>query len=502
MTLNTLDNYKTLRGKTVLLRIDLNSAFEGKKIVAGPRFDEHAKTVALLAKQGAKVVILAHQGRKGDDDFTSLKKHAEALCKLTNIKVGYSADAEVVSEKTLALVRGLKPGQVLLLDNLRYLDEETMAHPPYEHSQGKLVSALAPLADLYVNDAFSMCHRAHESIVGFPEVLASAAGPTLEHEIEAARKAREQAAHPCVYVLGGNKPKEAIGLMRHALKKVIVDKILLAGVIGELCMIARGNEVPAPTRQALKDAGHLEYLLELRDLIHKYHEFLETPFDFIVEGEDGEPQVIMLTKIHDSEKPIGDIGPKTATKFSKIIMRAKTVYMKGPPGRYEQKVFEKGTKTILEAVAKTTAYTLVGGGHSSSALKKEHIALNRFSYVSLSGGALQEFLAGKDLPGITALERSEKRFGATFGFHAAPKPKPVVEKHAHKTPAVEEIAAEEPEEKKAEKPAAKQPVKNKAKKTLVEKKAKPKAVKKAKKTKPQPAKSKPKKAAKPKKKRK
>ncbi|HII38930.1 TPA: phosphoglycerate kinase, partial [Candidatus Micrarchaeota archaeon] len=273
MTVNTLENYKPLRGKTVLLRVDLNSALDGKRIVTGPRFDEHAKTVALLARQGAKVVVLAHQGRKGGDDFTPLKKHAEALSKLTKIKIAYYADKEVVSEKTLALVRGLKPGHVLLLDNLRYLDEETMAHPPHEHAQGTLVSSLAPLADLYVNDAFSVCHRAHESTVGFPEVLASAAGPTLEQELAAARKAREQAAHPCVYVLGGNKPKEAIELMHHALKKVIVDKILLAGVIGELCMIARGNDVPAPTRQALREGGHLEHLLELRDLIHKYHEF-------------------------------------------------------------------------------------------------------------------------------------------------------------------------------------------------------------------------------------
>lgn len=452
MNVLSLDDFKNLRGKTVLLRVDLNAAIEGKTIETGPRFTAHAKTIAALAKQGAKVVVLAHQGRKGDDDFTPLKKHAELLGKLVGKKVAYVADEQVVSQKSLDAVKALKPGEILLLDNLRYLDEESMYHTPQEHSEGVLVSSLAPLADLYVDDAFSVAHRGHASVVGFPEVMPSCGGPTLIAELEGANKARDHASHPCVYVLGGNKPKEAIELMNYSLKKLIVDKILAAGVIGELLLIARGSEVPTQTREALRKAGHLEHLLELRDLIHKYHDLIETPFDFVVQDENGQPVVLTLTQLHYTEAPIGDIGPKTATKFAKAIMRAKTVYLKGPPGRYEEPAFSKGTKTILEAISKTGAYTLLGGGHSTTAAQKDHIPLDKISYVSLSGGALQSFLSGKELPGITALEHAAKKFGAKLGARYVPKPA-VIEAEAEEKPAAKAKPGKMPKSSGKPKPA-------------------------------------------------
>lgn len=428
----TLDDYKNLRGKTVLVRVDLNSPVEKGKIILNKRFEAHAKTVALLSSKGAKVVVLAHQGRLGDDDCISLRQHAALLSKTCGKKVFFEADKQVVSEKTVSAIKKLKGGQAILLENLRFLKEEAEDRKPEEHARGKMVAALAPLADLFVNDAFSNSHRSHESMVGFPAVMASCAGPVLAAEVEGALKAREHAKRPNVYVLGGSKPKDAIELMEFVLKKNITDKILTCGVIGELCLIARGNRLSSGTMSELLSHKHTDLLLPLRGLIHQYHEFIETPFDFAVD-EGGARKEFLLTSIMQHNAPIGDIGVKTSNKYSKIILKSKTVYLKGPPGKFEEKIFENGTKAILTAAANSSAYTLLGGGHSGAAAEKLGIPLSKFSFVSLSGGALEKFMQGKTLPAISALEESARTFGAKPGAKKMPAEEKVPHVPVHKT---------------------------------------------------------------------
>ncbi len=412
---NALDVFKPLRGKLVLLRVDLNSPIEKGKVQENPRFAAHAATIAGLVAKGAKVVLLAHQGRKGDKDFSSLKPHAAILGKLVGKKILFSEDPAVISQKTLASVARLKAGEIMLLDNVRYLDDEAVEKTAEEHAKSSgLVKALAPMADLFVDDAFSNAHRGHASMVGFCAVLPSAAGPVMVRELEGGLKARENAKRPSVYLLGGAKPDDVLKLMAYALRKGVVDKILTSGVIGELCLLARGSQLPASKMAELKKAGFLEALLPVRDLIHEFHEFIETPFDFAYADENGERHEVMLTHLTEAPFPTGDIGIKTSNKYSKIAARSATVYVKGPCGKYEEKPFENGTRAVFTAIGNSKAYTLVGGGHTLAAFEKFGIPASRLSHVSLGGGALLELMQGRELPAIKALELSAKKFRNKF----------------------------------------------------------------------------------------
>ncbi len=408
--LYSTDDFKPLRGKLVLVRVDLNSPLEKRRVQSNPRFVAHSQTIRDLAARGAKVVVLAHQGRKGDKDFTSLKQHSQILSKLIGKKVIFTDDPHVVSEKTLAAVEKLKAGEIMLLDNVRYLDDEAVEKTPQEHSRSALVNALAPLADLFVCDAFSNAHRSHASMVGFCVVLASAAGPVMLRELEGGLKAREHAKRPNVYLLGGAKPDDVLELMEYALRKGVVDKILTSGVIGELCLIARGNQLPASKLAELQKAGFMSALLPVRDLIHEFHEFIETPFDFAYADEKSNRCELMLTSLYSAQGPIGDIGTKTANKYAKVCGKAATVYVKGPCGKYEEKPFEQSTRRIFEAIANSSAYSLVGGGHTLQAFEKFGIPTTKLSHVSIAGGALLELMQGKELPAIKALELAARKF--------------------------------------------------------------------------------------------
>ncbi len=427
-----IDDFGSLRGALVLLRIDVNSPVDPstKKIIANPRLESHARTIALLSKKGAKVVVLAHQGRKGESDCIPLAQHAQALSKFSGVKVGFSADSHVVSEDTLEKIVALKSGQVLLLDNLRFLDEETAVKSPDELARGMLVGRLAPHAQLYVNDAFSNAHRAHASMVGFPRVLASCAGPVMLSELQGAIVAREASKRPCVYVLGGAKPEEVLGVMKYALEHERVDKILTSGVIGELCVIARGSSLSAEKMAWLKDKGYAAHLLTLREIIHRYNEFVETPFDFALKDPvTGERREVFLTVLHNETAASGDIGEKTSRKYAKIVARAKTLYVKGPCGMYEDPLFAHGTRTVFTAVANNAGATaLVAGGNTLNAFDRLGIPTNKITHRSLGGGVLLDLMQGKELPAIEALREAQKHFGTTLGYHALPEAKEVKEK--------------------------------------------------------------------------
>ncbi|MEM5766582.1 MAG: phosphoglycerate kinase [Candidatus Aenigmatarchaeota archaeon] len=403
----TLEDFD-LEGKTVILRADLNAPYnkEEKRIEDCERIREHVKTIQSLLLKKTKVIILAHQGRKGDEDFTNLDQHAKLLSKHLGREVKFVDD--VVGERALNEIKNLKEGEVLLLDNVRFLEEETEEKSPEEHAKSKLVQSLAPLANFFVQDAFSTSHRSHASVVGFALVLPNLAGEVMKREISSVKKVLQLGAN--VFVLGGAKPDDCLKIMRHFLEErpECVKKFLTCGTLGEIFLAAKGYGLGQSTEKFLKEKGVLDLIPQAKEILSKYEMKIEIPRDVAVE-EDGKRKEIGVEELpYDSM--ILDIGKKTIKNYIEIINKAKAIVVKGPAGVYEKEGFEIGTREILEAIANSKAFSLIGGGDTGLAIEKLGIEKKKFSYISLGGGALITYLSGKPMPGIEALKISYQKF--------------------------------------------------------------------------------------------
>jgi len=402
----TLDDFD-VKDKTVLVRVDFNSPVdpETKRVLSDTRIRAHGETtIKELAEKGAKVVILAHQGRPGEPDFISLQQHAEILGKILGKPVKFVDD--VYGEKAQKAIRELKSGEILVLDNVRKFPGERKKATPEEHSKSELVMNLAPLADIFVNDAFAAAHRAHASIVGFTVLLPSAAGRIMERELKALSKVLENPEKPCVYILGGAKADDSLQISKYVLDNNIADHILTGGITGHLFLVARGYNLGKPNMELLEKKELMGLVPGIKELMEKYPGKIETPVDLAVEVE-GKRKEITVEEL-PTEHPIYDIGTKTIEKYSQIISNAKSIVFSGPPGVYEKEEFLKGTKGLFEAIASSNAFSLIGGGHSVAAVHSLGLA-DKMSYISTAGGALIEFLMGKELPGVAALERAASR---------------------------------------------------------------------------------------------
>jgi len=402
----TLDDFD-LKGKTVLVRVDFNSPLDPntKKIINDKRIRAHAEaTIKELVQKGAKTVILAHQGRPGDPDFIPLNQHAELLGKALNMPVKYVDD--VVGEAAQNAIKNLKSGEVLVLGNVRSLSYEQKKGTPEEHSKTELVQNLAPLADLFVNDAFAAAHRAHVSMVGFTAVLPSAAGRIMERELKALGKVLENPEKPSVFVIGGAKGDDSLDISRYVLKNDIADYVLTGGVIGHIFLVAKGVDLGKPNMEFLEKKELMGLVPGIKELMEQYPDAIVVPDDLAMEV-NGKRQEISVDKL-PADNPILDIGTETAKKFSDIILKAKTIVVSGPVGVFENPEFKKGSQMVLEAVAASEGFSLVGGGHTVAAVEKLGLA-DKMSYVSTAGGALIEFLMGKQLPGVVALEKAAAR---------------------------------------------------------------------------------------------
>ncbi len=402
----TLDDFD-VKDKTVLVRVDFNSPVdpETKKVLSDTRIRAHGETtIKELAEKGAKVVILAHQGRPGEPDFISLEQHAEILGKILGKPVKFVDD--VYGEKAQKAIRELKSGEILVLDNVRKFPGERKKATPEEHSKSELVMNLAPLADIFVNDAFAAAHRAHASIVGFTVLLPSAAGRIMERELKALSKVLENPEKPCVYILGGAKADDSLQISKYVLDNNIADHVLTGGITGHLFLVARGYDLGKPNMELLEKKELMGLVPGIKELMEKYPGKIETPVDLAVEVE-GKRKEITVEEL-PTEHPIYDIGTKTIEKYSQIISNAKSIVFSGPPGVYEKEEFLKGTKGLFEAIASSNAFSLVGGGHSVAAVHSLGLA-DKMSYISTAGGALIEFLMGKELPGVAALEKAASR---------------------------------------------------------------------------------------------
>ncbi|MCD6371768.1 MAG: phosphoglycerate kinase [Candidatus Aenigmarchaeota archaeon] len=397
--------------KTVAARIDLNSHFSDGKLLDNERFKAHSETIKYLMEKNAKIVLLAHQGRRGEEDFTSLEQHAKLLEKYIGQEVKFAE--KIIDEKTREMIKNLKPGEVLLLNNVRYLLDEVLKSDPRFHLKSSLVQFLSPLIDFYVLDAFSVSHRAHSSIVGFALVKPMIAGKVMEKEIESKKEALKPLGIN-TWVLGGAKIDDCIKVMEFVLnnKPESVERILTGGVLANLFLLADGYEIGFGSRKFLDRKGYFGLLERAKNLLDFFRKEIILPKDVAIE-KNGERVEVDVNEV-PWEATILDIGERTIEHYSEIIEGSRTVILKGPLGVYERKGFEKGTKKILNCIGHADVYSLIGGGDTSLALKVLGIDKSLFSHVSIGGGALITFLSGEKMPGIEALKLSYQKFKKQF----------------------------------------------------------------------------------------
>jgi len=400
----SIDDYN-FKNKTALVRVDFNSPLDSnKKITDDTRIRAHAETIKELIEKEARVVILAHQGRPGSPDFSTLEQHALILSQVLHRPVGYVDD--IFGAKAKTAIKNLKPGAVLVLENVRMWPEETTKKTPKEFAESDLVTNLKPLIDVFVGDGFAVAHRGNASIVGFTEVMPSVAGKVMERELNALIRAKAAREKPCIYVMGGAKAEDAAAISDYVLSNKKADYVLTGGVIGHLFLYAKGVDIGEPNIQYLEKKDFLQYIPKIKELYTKFNDQIFTPQDFAVDF-NGKRKEIDLEDL-PTEFPIFDIGSKTVKTYSELLKNSKIIVISGPMGVYERTEFIKGTKGVFEAITKTKAFTVSGGGNTIEALEKLGLSQN-ISYISTGGGALMEFLTGKTLPGVDALIRAAKR---------------------------------------------------------------------------------------------
>ncbi len=402
----TMDDL-SFKDKVALVRVDFNSPIDPdkKEILEDTRIRAHGETtIKELSKKGAKVVVLAHQGRPSEPDFIPLKQHAKALGRILGKPVKYVND--LFGEKAQDAIKALKSGEILVLENVRTFPDERKKGSPEEHARSEFVKKLAPLVDVFVSDAFAAAHRAHVSIVGFTAVLPSVAGRIMERELKALSKAVEKPEKPCIYILGGAKADDALKISQYVLNNDIADHVLTGGVVGHLFLAAKGVDLGKPNMEFLEKNELTIFISGIKELMEKYPERIKVPVDLAVQV-DKKRKKIPVEEL-PTNHPIFDIGAETVKKYTGIINDAESIVISGPLGVFENPEFMAGTKGVLEAVAASKAFSLVGGGHTVAAV--EQLGLReKMGYVSTAGGALIEFLMGEELPGVAALKAAAMR---------------------------------------------------------------------------------------------
>ncbi len=382
-----------VKGKRVLVRCDFNVPLADGKITDETRIDGALPTIKYLMDNGAKVILCSHMGKpKGEPKpELSLAPVAKALSAKLGKDVVFAADDNVVGENAKKAVAEMAEGDVVLLENTRYRAEETKNVADFSKE-------LASLADVFVNDAFGTAHRAHCSNVGVTEYLDTAAcGYLIQKEIEFLGNAVNNPVRPLVAVLGGSKVSSKISVINNLLEKV--DTLIIGGGMAYTFMKALGKNVG----DSLLEADYIDYAKEMMEKAEKKGVKLLIPVDTVVAKEfnnDAESKVAE-SGIDDGWMGL-DIGPKTVELFSAAHKDAKTVVWNGPMGVFEMSNFAKGTNAIANVLAEIDATTIIGGGDSVAAVNQAGLG-DKMSHISTGGGASLEFLEGKDLPGIVAI---------------------------------------------------------------------------------------------------
>lgn len=401
MKLKTLRDFN-FKDKLVLIRIDINSPVVKGKVLDSPRFKESAETIKYLIKNQAKIVILAHQGRKGSSDFTSLEQHAKILSKYVKIRIKYVDD--LFGKEAKKEIFFLKQGESILLKNVRAFNDEADIK-----NKKNAYPSFCSQFDFYVNDAFSVSHRAQGSIIIPPLYLKSCIGIAFERELNALNKFHPKKGKS-VYIIGGQKVEDYLPIFNVLKNKN--NKIITAGVLANLILISQGINLGYENKWA-KDNKYNPLLSALRRLYRKYKKQIILPLDFAI----GNPDIYKAktrTEVSLEDAPfnekIWDVGPNSVETFKNSLKNTKSIFMKGPLGYSEIKHFSYSTVNLLKYISKLSkqkkVFSLLGGGHLSTTIEEYKIP-NNFSHKSTSGGALIAYISGDRLPGIIALESSK-----------------------------------------------------------------------------------------------
>ncbi len=398
----TLDDFP-IDNQRILVRVDINSPMDPDgKILDDKRFRGHLPTLRDL--EDARVVLMAHQSRAGKKDFTTLEAHARRFTQLLHREVTYVDD--IFGSHARESIKAMKPGEVILLENTRFYSEENINRPPEDHAKSHMVKQLYPLFDFFVNDAFAVSHRSHLSVVGFTEVLPSAAGRLMEKEIESLDMGVRGNEHPSIFVLGGTKADDSIKVIQNVFNRGGVDQVLVTGVVATVFQMAAGINVGEKNREFVAGLDYSELASIAKDLLEKNPGKIVVPQDVALD-KDGERLDVAMEKV-PSDLQIADIGLETIVDFSKKIKEAKIVVLNGTAGIFEKEKFALGTAEILKA-ATESGFSIAGGGHTSAAIEQLGLE-SKFSHVSTGGGASISYLSGDLLPGIEALKKAAQRY--------------------------------------------------------------------------------------------
>ena len=405
----TLDDVH-VDGKTVLLRVDINSPLDPatKTFLDDTRIRAILPTLQKLVK--AKVIIMAHQSRPGKDDFTSTLGHARELGRLLGRQVKWVAD--IHGEKAMAAIEELESGDLLMLNNIRMDEEEVSVQGDMNAmAESQLVQRLSSVADLYVNDAFACAHRSTPSIVGFSSMLPCVAGELMGNELRKLDMALEAPKRPCLAVLGGIKVDDSIQVAENMLRNGIADALWPTGGVANLLLDLAGFDIGEPNRAFLKkelDKNWIDTLQRAKGLIEDYGNKIHLPVDLAANIEGN--RVDIPLKDFPIEAPFHDLGISSILHLSAAIKQAGTIILNGQAGVFENTDFALGTVEMLNACAESPGYAVMGGGHTATLVSKRGLA-NRMGHVSTGGGACLDYIAGRPLPGVVSLEQSAVAFG-------------------------------------------------------------------------------------------
>ena len=395
--LRTIDSLGDLSGKTVLVRSDFNVPLKDGVITDDGRIRAALPTIKRLLDAGAAVIVAAHLGRPGgkvNPDY-SLAPVATRLSELLDQPVILAED--VTGNSAKAVAAALEPGQVALLENVRFDARETSK---VDAERQELAAEYAALADAFVSDGFGVVHRKQASVYDIAELLPSAAGELVFKEIDSLSKATDNPARPYVVILGGSKVSDKLGVIANLLTKA--DALLIGGGMAFTFLRAEGYEVG----KSLLEADQIDTVKGYLATAKENGVDIVLPVDVVVAPEfaaDAPATVVPVSAIPADQMGL-DIGPESAALFADHILKAKTVAWNGPMGVFEFEAFAGGTKGVAGALEETDAFTVVGGGDSAAAVRILGFDENKFSHISTGGGASLELLEGKTLPGIAVLE--------------------------------------------------------------------------------------------------
>lgn len=392
-------------GKIVLLRLDLNSPIDPAShlILDDKRFREHIPTMRALSD--SRTVIITHQSRPGKKDFTTLQAHAEKLEQLLGIQVTY-VDS-IFGKHARDAVATMKNGDVVMLENVRFNAEENLTLNPEDAKKTHIVKKLAAMANVFVNDAFGTAHRSQPTIIGLPLLLKSAAGVLMEKEVTTLSKVFSGAPRPVCMVLGGTKVDDSIAVAENMLANGIADQVIVIGVVANVFLVANGYNIGNPSTQLITQLKYEQEIEKAKAILERYRDQVIMPA-FVAVRQENKRVEYSVQKI-PQDVPVLDIGMDAIAALKQDIKRAGTVVFNGPAGVFEDTDFATGTYELLRA-ASQVKFSVVGGGHTAAVIEKLGIEQD-FTHISTGGGACIEFLTGKKLPAINALEQSKKIFG-------------------------------------------------------------------------------------------